>query len=61
VVSGKFDALELEAKRQLDALPDGAILEWHVTDAYGAAAVRDFFERAGLDDQIEVVFTPRAA
>ncbi|MDQ0647504.1 hypothetical protein QFZ53_001700 [Microbacterium natoriense] len=44
--------------RQLDSLPNGAILEWHVTDPWGAAAIR----RILLENQIvdvEVVYTPR--
>jgi hypothetical protein len=44
--------------RQLDILPDGAILEWHVTDPWGAAAIR----RILLENQIvdvNVIYTPR--
>ncbi|BDB44642.1 hypothetical protein Mkiyose1665_41510 [Mycobacterium kiyosense] len=42
----------------LDALPDGAILEWHVSDPYGAAALRDLFNFNGLSE-IRVLYTPK--
>ncbi|AYE95833.1 hypothetical protein C0J29_14485 [Mycobacterium paragordonae] len=47
-----------QAQRQLDALPEGAILEWHVSDPYGAAALRQLFERRRLFD-VTVIYTPK--
>lgn len=47
-----------QATRQLDALPEGAILEWHVSDPYGAAALQELFERRRLFD-ITVIYTPK--
>lgn len=47
-----------KALRQLDALPDGARLEWHVSDPHGAAALRQLIEDAGIDD-LSIIYTPR--
>ena len=33
-------------------------MEWHVSDPYGSAAVRDLFERNGIYD-ITVIYTPK--
>lgn len=46
-----------EAQRQLNALPDGAILEWHVANPQSAAIMRDLLESRGLLD-VRVVYTP---
>lgn len=47
-----------QATRQLAAMPEEAILEWHVSDPYGAAAVRDLFAANGLYE-VTVIYTPR--
>lgn len=47
-----------QATRQMDVLPDGAILEWHVSDPFGAAALRQLFDRRELYDVI-VIYTPK--
>ncbi|WP_241178219.1 hypothetical protein [Mycolicibacterium nivoides] len=47
-----------EAQRQLNALPDGAILEWHVANPQSAAIMRDLLESRGLDD-VHVIYTPQ--
>ncbi|MDP7735102.1 Tox-REase-5 domain-containing protein [Mycobacterium paragordonae] len=47
-----------QATRQLDALPEGAVLEWHVSDPYGAAALRELFDSNGLYD-VTVIYTPK--
>ncbi len=46
-----------QVDRQLAALPPGAMLEWHVSDPYGAAALRKLFSDNGIDG-VDVVFTP---
>ncbi|SKJ75580.1 transmembrane protein [Mycobacteroides abscessus subsp. abscessus] len=46
-----------EAQRQLNALPDGALLEWHVANPQSAAIMRDLLESRGLLD-VRVVYTP---
>lgn len=50
-------ALADEAQRQLDALPDGARLEWHVSDPNAAVAVR---HRLAQEDiyEVDVIYTP---
>ncbi|WP_439692052.1 Tox-REase-5 domain-containing protein [Curtobacterium sp. SP.BCo] len=48
-----------QAEDQLAALPDGARLEWHVSDPYAADAVRRLLRGAGIDgDDLTVIFTP---
>ena len=42
----------------LDVLPDGAILEWHVSDPVGAAAIRDVLKQADIEG-ITVIYTPK--
>ncbi|MCA4997624.1 hypothetical protein HWD35_23150 [Tsukamurella tyrosinosolvens] len=51
----KTDLL-MEAQRQLDALPEGAILEWHVANPQSAAIMRELLESRGLD--VDVIYTP---
>ncbi|WGI34406.1 Tox-REase-5 domain-containing protein [Mycolicibacterium aubagnense] len=46
-----------QVDRQLAALPPGAMLEWHVSDPYGAAALRKLFSDNGIDG-VDVIFTP---
>lgn len=55
----RTDKLVGQAESQLAALPDGAVLEWHVSDPYGAAAIRKLFESRDLFD-ITVIYTPKA-
>lgn len=48
-----------QAEDQLAALPDGARLEWHVSDPYAADAVRRLLRGGGIDgDDLTVIFTP---
>ena len=49
--------LEKQAKRQVDALPDGAVLEWHCSTQKGATALRNLLSRK--HSAIKVVYTPR--
>ncbi|OBA98281.1 hypothetical protein A5666_22840 [Mycolicibacterium fortuitum] len=48
-----------QVQRQLDAIPPDAVLEWHVSDPYGAAAIRQLFHDRQIYD-VEVIFTPKA-
>ncbi|RWZ68316.1 hypothetical protein ELQ92_03605 [Labedella populi] len=48
-----------ELRAQLDALPDGARLEWHFSDFDVAAAVREYFSDRRIRG-VDVVFTPKA-
>ncbi|OBJ43549.1 hypothetical protein A5630_18830 [Mycolicibacterium mucogenicum] len=45
------------AQRQLSALPPGAILEWHVSNPQGAAALRQMLEARDIYG-INVIYTP---
>ena len=47
-----------QARRQTRALPDGAILEWHVSDPHGAQAIDALFRRNDIED-ISVIYTPK--
>ena len=49
--------IKAQAKRQLDALPDGATLEWHCSTQKGATALRNLLSRK--HSGIKVVYTPR--
>lgn len=51
------EGLVEEAERQLSALPDGSILEWHVANPQSAAIMRDLLESRGFD--VHVVYTPQ--
>lgn len=56
---GRAEKALIQVQRQIAALPPDAILEWHVSDPYGAAALRQLF----LDRQIyevDVIYTPKA-
>jgi hypothetical protein len=55
---GRADKTLEQVERQLRALPPDAILEWHVSDPYGAAAIRKLFEANGIYD-VPVIYTPR--
>lgn len=46
-----------QALRQRDALPPGAVLEWHVSDARSASAIAKLFEEANVPN-VDVVYTP---
>ena len=46
-----------EAERQLDALPDHARLEWHVSDPDGVEAIRKVFARGDIEG-IDLIYTP---
>jgi hypothetical protein len=48
-----------EADRQTGALPEGARLEWHISDPYGAGAIRQILDEGGYFD-IELFNTPEA-
>ena len=51
--------LVAEARRQLNALPDAAVLEWHCSDAHAAREIRRILLREGFTD-IDVIYTPEA-
>ena len=54
----RVDRLIEEANRQLAALPEGARLEWHVSDPLGAAGIQHLFDIEGIDG-IDVIYTPK--
>lgn len=57
VAESMAENLEKQAKRQVDALPDGATLEWHCSTQKGATALRNLL---GKDyPEIKIVYTPR--
>lgn len=58
--AGRIDSMVRQAAAQVDSLPRGAILEWHVKDPYAADAVRNIlFDRLGFTaDDISVIYTP---
>lgn len=56
---GRADKAIIQVQRQLAALPSDAILEWHVSDPYGASALRRLFMDRGIDD-VEIIYTPKA-
>lgn len=47
-----------QVDRQSRALPDGAVLEWHVSDPVGAAAIQKLFRDNEIYD-VDVFFTPK--
>lgn len=47
-----------EAVRQLSAVPESATLEWHVSDSYGSAAIRNLLEKTRLFG-VKVIYTPK--
>jgi hypothetical protein len=47
-----------EATAQLEALPDGAALEWHFSDPLAASEAERLFGSRALD--VDVIYTPRA-
>lgn len=51
------DKVVSQARQQLDALPPGARLEWHVSDARGAAALKKLLIDQRLQG-IDVIYTP---
>ncbi|MGH3954543.1 MAG: Tox-REase-5 domain-containing protein [Mycobacterium sp.] len=55
---GRAESAIEQVDRQLGALPPGARLEWHVSDPYGAAALRDLFDSNGVYG-VEVIYTPK--
>lgn len=56
--TGRAESALEQVDRQLGALPQGARLEWHVSDPYGAAALRDLFDSNGVYG-VEVIYTPK--
>ncbi|KJQ55987.1 hypothetical protein [Microbacterium sp. SA39] len=55
----RTQAIARQLTRQVDMLPDSAVLEWHVTDAYGAHGVRRIVDTLGFDGFVEVIYTPK--
>lgn len=56
----RADSLVAQAQRQLDAVPHGAVIEWHVSDPYGAAGMRQLLEsRRMFSHEIRAVYTPK--
>ncbi len=49
------DAID-QSERQLAAIPEGALPEWHISNPHAAAAMRRIFAREGLD--VVEVYTP---
>ena len=54
-----MDSIRAQVDRQLNALPEGAVLEWHVSDPIGAAAIQKIFDDLMLED-VQVFYTPKA-
>ena len=52
------EGLPLHVARQLEVLHDGEVLEIHVSDPYGASAVKTILEHVGLVERVTVVYTP---
>lgn len=50
--------IENQVNNQLDALPEGAVLEWHVSDPIGAAAIKSLFEVQDIQG-VHVMYTPK--
>ncbi|SIB68230.1 Tox-REase-5 domain-containing protein [Mycobacteroides abscessus] len=50
------EGLIREAERQLDVLPPGTGLEWHVANPQSAAIIRNLLVGKGLD--VDVIYTP---
>lgn len=48
---------QAQIERQLENMPDGSDLEWHVADKAHADELRDLAEREGLD--VDIVHTPK--
>ncbi|WP_164911861.1 Tox-REase-5 domain-containing protein [Mycobacteroides franklinii] len=57
--TGRAEKALAQADSQLAALPPGARLEWHVSDPYGASALRELFIGNGIYD-IDVIYTPKS-
>lgn len=51
-------AIVLQMTRQIDALPEGAMLEWHVTDPHGAQGVRMVVDKVGFGGLLDIIYTP---
>jgi hypothetical protein len=45
-------SLLLQTRRQIRALPDDAIMEWHVSDAHGARAIAGLFAQARIESDL---------
>lgn len=56
---GRAEKALAQVQRQLAAIPPGAVLEWHVSDPYGAAALRRLFQDRLIYD-VDVIYTPKA-
>ncbi|WP_303351700.1 Tox-REase-5 domain-containing protein [Kocuria sp.] len=58
-VSRDFESLwEDQLRRQLDAMPDAAHLEWHFSSPEGAAAARRLFSTNPDFSQVKFIYTP---
>ncbi|PVA95446.1 hypothetical protein DDK01_06330 [Mycobacteroides abscessus] len=57
--NGMADDLMSEIPRQLRSMPEGAILEIHVSDPVGARAIRQLLDEADYYD-VNVIYTPEA-
>lgn len=60
-MQAKLDGFVAQAAKQAEALPEGTLLEWHVSDRHGAAAIRARFDSDPdlAEFEILVVHTPR--
>jgi hypothetical protein len=56
---GRAEKALAQVQRQLAAMPPGAVLEWHVSDPYGAAALRRLFQDRLIYD-VDIIYTPKA-
>ncbi|MFV8051478.1 MULTISPECIES: Tox-REase-5 domain-containing protein [Mycobacteriaceae] len=56
---GRAEKALAQVQRQLEAIPPDAVLEWHVSDPYGAAALRQLFQDRQIYD-VDVFYTPKA-
>lgn len=55
---GMKDTILGEAERQTSAVPDGAVLEWKVSDPESADAMRDILDDEGYTS-IDVEYVPK--
>lgn len=55
---GMTDSLLEQAERQSSAVPDGAVLEWSVSDPDSARAIRKLLNNEGYTN-IDVVYVPK--
>ena len=55
---GMRNTLLDEAERQSSAVPDGAVLEWKVSDPDSADAIREILDNEGYPS-IQVTYVPK--